>query len=33
MHTKIWLETLMEREHVEDIGIDRKLILEWISEV
>jgi hypothetical protein len=25
-----WLENLKERDHLEDLGIDRKKILEWI---
>jgi hypothetical protein len=29
-HTKFWLETLKGRDHLEDLGIDRKIILEWI---
>jgi hypothetical protein len=29
-HTKFWLENLKERDHLEDIGIDGKVILEWI---
>jgi hypothetical protein len=27
---KIWLESLKGRDHLEDIGIDEKIILEYI---
>jgi hypothetical protein len=30
MHTKFWLEAMKGRHHAEDLGIDRKIILEWI---
>jgi hypothetical protein len=30
MHTKFWSENLMGRDHSEDVGIDEKVILEWI---
>jgi hypothetical protein len=31
MHTIFWLENLKgRRNHLEDLGIDRKTILEWI---
>jgi hypothetical protein len=30
LHTKIWLENMKERDHSEDLGIDGKIILEWI---
>jgi hypothetical protein len=30
MHTKFWSENLKEREQSEDIGVDRKIILDWI---
>jgi hypothetical protein len=32
MHTQFWSEILKERDNLEDIGIDRKIILEWIFE-
>jgi len=30
MHTKFLSENLKGRDHLEDLGIDRKIILEWI---
>jgi len=30
MHTKFWLEYLHGRDHSEDLGVDIKIILEWI---
>jgi hypothetical protein len=30
MHTIFWLENLTGRDHSEDIGVDGKIILEWI---
>jgi hypothetical protein len=27
-----WWANLRERDHLEDIGIDRRIILEWILE-
>jgi hypothetical protein len=31
MHAIFWLENLQERDHSsEDLGIDGKIILEWI---
>jgi hypothetical protein len=30
MHRIFWLENLKGRNHSEDLGIDRKIILEWI---
>jgi hypothetical protein len=32
MHTKFWSEDLKGRDHSEDLGVDGKIILEWISE-
>jgi len=32
MHTEFWLETLKGRDHLEDIGVDGTIILEWILE-
>jgi hypothetical protein len=33
MHTKFWLENLKERDHLEDLGTDREIILErnWVG--
>jgi hypothetical protein len=30
MHTTFWLENLKGRDHLEDLGVDREIILEWI---
>jgi len=30
MHIKFWSESLKGREHSEHLGIDGKIILEWI---
>jgi hypothetical protein len=30
MHTKFWSEDLKGRNHVEDLGIDGKIILDYI---
>jgi hypothetical protein len=30
MHDIFWLESLKGREHLEDVGLDGKIILEWI---
>jgi len=30
MHTGFWWGDLRERDHVEDLGIDRGIILKWI---
>jgi hypothetical protein len=30
MHKLFWLENLMGRDHLEDLGVDGKIILEWI---
>jgi len=30
MHTKFWLENLKGIDPLEDLGVDGKVILEWI---
>jgi hypothetical protein len=30
MHTKFWLENPKGRDHLEDLGVNEKIILEWI---
>jgi len=30
MCTEVWWENLRERDHLEDSGIDRRIILRWI---
>jgi hypothetical protein len=30
MHTAFWLGNQKGRDHLEDLGIDGKIILEWI---
>jgi hypothetical protein len=32
MHMKFWSENLRGRDYMEDLGTDRKIILEWILE-
>jgi hypothetical protein len=32
MHTKSWSENLKGRVHPEDLSVDIKIILEWISD-
>jgi hypothetical protein len=27
-----WWEELMDRDHVEDLGVDGRIILKWISK-
>jgi hypothetical protein len=31
MQTRFWSENLRVRDHSEDLGIDWKIILEWIK--
>jgi hypothetical protein len=30
VHTNFWSESLTGRDHAEDLGVDGKIILEWI---
>jgi hypothetical protein len=30
VHTWFWWGDLVARDHLEDLGIDRRIILEWI---
>jgi hypothetical protein len=30
MNKTFWLENLKERDHLKDLGLDGKIILEWI---
>ena len=30
MHTGFWCENLRKGEHLEDPGVDRRIILKWI---
>ena len=30
MYTEFWLGNLRKRDYLEDLGIDRRIILRWI---
>ena len=30
MHTGVWLGNVQERDHVEDLGIYRRVVLKWV---
>jgi len=30
VHTGFWSGDLMERDHLEDLGIDGRIVLKWI---
>jgi hypothetical protein len=31
VHTGVWWRDLKERDHVEDIGVDGRIIVKWIN--
>jgi hypothetical protein len=33
VHTGFWWGDLRERDHLQDLGIDGRIILKWISNV
>ena len=33
MHTGFWWGNLRDRHHLEDPGLDRRIILRWISRM
>jgi hypothetical protein len=33
MHTKLWLENGYRRDHFEDLGTDRRIILKWLLKI
>jgi hypothetical protein len=30
IHTGFWWENLKERDHIEDLGLDGRMILKWV---
>jgi hypothetical protein len=32
VHTGFWWEDLRERVHLEDLGVDGRIILKWVSK-
>jgi len=32
VHTELWWGDLMERDHLEDLGIDGRVLLNWIVQ-
>lgn len=32
VHTEFWWENLMERDHLEDLGVAGRIILKWICK-
>jgi hypothetical protein len=33
VHTEFLWENLLERDHLEDLGIDGRIILKWIFKI
>jgi hypothetical protein len=33
MHTKFWSGNLKGRHHLEDLGVDRRIVLKWILKM
>ena len=31
-HTGLWWRNLRKRDHLEELGVDGRIILEWIAE-
>jgi hypothetical protein len=33
MHAIFWWENLNERDHLENLGIDKRIILKWVLKI